>query len=244
MNAPVIGRGAVDDRQMAARVEALERQLKALGQIGTKHQSLRELALGGFSGGTASEGHRVLLSEGTYRFQTGEFVLNVPRVHLVGIGGPVVFRRDSNVVPTTRKAIVSITAARVRLSGIVFEETVSTDVAAVAVSAAEVVIEDCIFNDCWQAVEIATANDVTVRNCLVRASRDTGKAFDVTGVCAGIRFLGNHVLSAPTSAIYLGDSVTNSSAVSNIARSATYVVNYKTGGGVQTAGNCIALNAR
>lgn len=136
-----------------------------LGQPITPATSLRE-AIGRVMGTRGAVGGRLLFGEGVWQFNSG-IEIACPKLELVALyPGRTIFRRS--VSAASGDSLLRLTAERVKLHGIRFEEPGNTTEVTVKVTANKCVVDMCEFSS-YAAVELASANYCRVLDNLVDA---------------------------------------------------------------------------
>jgi len=134
--------------------------LDVLGQPITPETGLLE-AIGLVRGTVNVQGGRLLLGEGVWQFNS-TLTIDCPKLELVAMyPGRTIFRRSVSA----STPMISITAERVSLHGITFEDPESTEMC-VIVSADRCNVVNCVFDDTYGAIELASAD-----YCMVTGNR-------------------------------------------------------------------------
>ena len=212
------------DRGLSQVLDTLATRLADIGLVATPDMSMREIVGMASSGGTSPNGHRVLLSEGVWFFKDGGFEIAKQSVHLISLSpGRTIFKREGT---TATAPLLTLSGVDVRLSGIQFDDEDDSQ-ACIKVTGDNAVIQDCLFEDCFRAVEVNGANRVQIKDNVVVSNRDTNYGFLITGTSVENRVTNNSFetdAGQPTEPIYFGDDVDYSLALGNIAKTGGRII--------------------
>lgn len=134
-----------------------------LGQIITPAIGLKA-AIGLVMGTRGVTGGRLLLGEGVWDFSAGVEIA-CPKLEIVALyPGRTIFRRS--VAAASGDSLLRLTAERIKLHGIRFEEPGNTTEVCIKVTAGKCVVDKCEFSDIYASVELASADYCRVSDCL------------------------------------------------------------------------------
>lgn len=135
-----------------------------LGQIITPAISLKA-AIGLVMGTKGASGGRLLFGEGVWQFNQG-LEIACPKLEIVALyPGSTIFRRS--VAAASGDSLLRLTAQRVKIHGIRFEEPLNTSEVTIKISANKCVVDRCEMSQVYGAVELASADYCRVTDNIV-----------------------------------------------------------------------------
>jgi nitrous oxidase accessory protein NosD len=175
----------------------------------------------------------VQLSEGTFTFKDA-IVLNRPDITFRGRGRATIFERTED--NGARAYLFDLTARGIELDGIFFNDVGDNDYAAVQISGDRCVVRNCIFGDCYRAVQVSGASGARVENNYVEEARDSSYAILIENAATDGIVSGNIIEeSGLTEDIYFNDATLRFAIVGNQTFNGR--ISYRGADGHAAAGN-------
>ena len=161
-------------RFITQALDALSRKISDRGFLATPDMSMRDVIA---QCGTKSDSGdiNVFFSEGTWTFRDN-FTISRPRVYLWGIPGATVFERHVD----NGKPMLTLSGREVSLNGIRFEDSKEDTGAAIKVTGGRSSVSQCVFDDCYRAIEVAGGGGQRLLDNYVISCRATDFAIAIT----------------------------------------------------------------
>jgi len=160
-------------RNITASLDRLTKRVADRGLVATPDMSMKDIIT--HCGTKAAAGElNVFLSEGTWSFYEG-FTLARGQVYFWGVPGATVFERHID----NSEPLLTVSGREVGLFGIRFDDAEEDTEATIKVTGSRCEIKDCVFDDCYRAIDVSGGNAQRIDGNRVIACRDTSYAIKV-----------------------------------------------------------------
>jgi len=164
-------------RQVSADISRIANRVLDRGLIAVPGMSMREIF--GYCGTVDGAGNMTIeFSEGTFTFKDG-FVLERSGIRLVGKGRATVFERSEDT--TSVGSLLVAEGDRICIEGITFNDTGDNSRACIDVTGDKCVVKNCIFLDCYSAIDVNGASGAVISGNYIDVMRSVANGIHVKG---------------------------------------------------------------